>query len=469
MRLRQRHLAGNYLRCAKGVIKASVAGGALSPSCGASVTKCASKSTCGRVGAVTCCRTSARGTTKCAVKSAPSKCRAPSGGSACSGVFSSCCDACGSGGCAPPYTPTATATPPAATATATVTLTPSVTPTATIPPICHSDVPLPALAQVPFTIGQGSPDCGGVGLTNPPSQPPFSGAVTDGNGGTLGSLGAGCLYAGNVPGLRLPDGAQAKLDVVGLSLLPPAVTLAGSEGTGPFDCTKGAGPDRNCVNGAPGSDGNGACTSDSDCGALGACVLRANCYFGPPIPLALGVLGSCVVNAFLTDLCGQVSLLPPRASLATALEARVFLTGNLASPCPRCEGGLCNGGERQGEACTPVGTQGTTLECPPAASTYLSSLRVVIPELTTGTSTLSADDGLFCPGQTVPGALGIPGARTLSQTGVAPAGGSDLLEMTLAGTFCLPSANPLFDAVAQIPGAGAVAAKGTLDLSGVLP
>jgi hypothetical protein len=109
------------------------------------------------------------------------------------------------------------------------------------------------------------------------------------------------------------------------------------------------------------------------------------------------------------------------------------------------------------------------LECPPAAATYLSSLRVILPELTTGTSSLQADDGLFCPGQTVAGAFGIAGAREVSQTGVAPGGGASVLDMTLAGTFCLPSANPLFDVVAQIPGVGAVAAKGTLDLSGVLP
>jgi len=75
-------------------------------SCARFVERCASKSTCGKPGFVTCCRTSKSGTTSCSLKSSAEKCRAPKGGGACTGVFASCRDACASGGCATPTTTT---------------------------------------------------------------------------------------------------------------------------------------------------------------------------------------------------------------------------------------------------------------------------------------------------------------------------------------------------------------------------
>ena len=466
---------GAFVRCAKHVIDRAIALEGLSSTCASEAKRCASRSTCGRApSAVTCCRTTSSGKTVCSVKTDPSKCRAPAGGSVCTGVFTSCCDACGMGGCAPSYTPTATPTA-TITDTPTITMTPTITPTITqtptFPAICQSNgVPLPPLAQVPFTIQPGTSECGGAGLANPDPAAPFSGAVANGSAATVDSLGVGCLYTGFLPGLRLPDGAQSKLDVVSINLLPPGVTLAGSAGTGPHDCTKGAGPGRACVNGAAGFDGHGTCEFDDDCdGIVGACALTANCFFGPPVPLVASGLPTCIVNAFLTDMCGNVQLLPPTSTLAAALESRIYVTGNADSPCPRCEAGVCNSGDNAGGACTAVGTGGTSIDCPPQLSTFLASLRVVLPSLTTGTSTMTSSDGFFCPGQTVQGAFGISDVRSITEVGVAPGGSTNALEMTLAGTFCVPSAGPLLDFVAKLPGPGALSAKGTIDLSGVLP
>ena len=67
------------------------------------------------------------------------------------------------------------------------------------------------------------------------------------------------------------------------------------------------------------------------------------------------------------------------------------------------------------------------------------------------------------------GAFGISDVRSITEVGVAPGGSTNALEMTLAGTFCVPSAGPLLDFVAKLPGPGALSAKGTIDLSGVLP
>jgi hypothetical protein len=344
---------------------------------------------------------------------------------------------------------------------------------AEVPALCRSTVGLPPIAQVPFTITRASTQCGGMGLTNPAPAPPYSGAVADGSGAVLDRLSLGCLYTGTLPGLVIPDGATSQLSVVGTSVLPPSVTLGGSPGHGAQDCTLGAGPRRACVNGDPGVDGTGTCTVDADCGgefaAIGSCQLEAHCYFGPPIPVPNGGLSACVVNTFLTDLCGRVNLLPRQVSLTTALSSRVYFTANAASPCPRCESGVCNGGARAGLACTPVGSAQTSIDCPPPPIRFLGALTVALPSLTTGTATLTAHDGEFCANQPSPGAFGVADARKITETGLPPLASTNLLAMHLASTFCVPATGTFLDFVAQLPAAGALSAAGKLDLRGILP
>jgi len=225
------------------------------------------------------------------------------------------------------------------------------------------------------------------------------------------------------------------------------------------------------MNGAPGIDGHGACGKDIDCGRLGTCGPEVRCFFGPPIPVPNGTLSACVVNGFLSDLCGSVDLVTHDETLATALLSELFLTQDAASPCPLCIDGTCSGGANSGQACTPVGSLGTSQDCPPAVTTFLGTLTVVVPQLTTGTSTLTADSGgVFCPGQTAPGALGFTDARLLTETGIPLGGGGSLLSTGLAATFCVPpSGNVVLDIAAQLPAPGGFSAAGTIDLSGVLP
>jgi hypothetical protein len=263
------------------------------------------------------------------------------------------------------------------------------------------------------------------------------------------------------------------LSVVGVKLLPPSVTLGGSPGHGPTDCTLGAGPEHQCVNGSPGVDGMGSCSVDADCGgefaAIGSCQLKANCSFGPPIPVPMGGLSACVVSTFLTDLCGRVNLLPPQTTLTTALSSRVYVTANAASPCPRCENGVCNGGDRAGLSCTAVGSAQTSLDCPPPATHFLAALTVVLPSLTTGKSTLRSSDGFFCAEQPSAGAFGVTAARSITEVGVPPLGSANLLAMHLASTFCVPATGTILDYLAQLPAPGALSVSGQLDLRGVLP
>src|SRR5581483_1860329 len=99
---------GSYVSCVAGVLNARVKNNQLAPSCKGAIQRCAARSTCGKPGFVTCCRTSAKGATKCSTKRDADHCTPPSGGSACVGGFSSCCDACTATGCAPTPTPAPT-------------------------------------------------------------------------------------------------------------------------------------------------------------------------------------------------------------------------------------------------------------------------------------------------------------------------------------------------------------------------
>jgi hypothetical protein len=87
---------GQYVKCVTEQANMTLT----NPSCKGAVVKCAARSTCGKPGFVTCCRTSAKGVTKCSTKSGADRCNPPRGGSACVSTFASCCDACTATGCA---------------------------------------------------------------------------------------------------------------------------------------------------------------------------------------------------------------------------------------------------------------------------------------------------------------------------------------------------------------------------------
>jgi hypothetical protein len=85
---------GAYTKCAKDVVHARVLAGQLSGSCAKFIARCNAKSTCGRPGAVTCCREVFVGAPSCTIKRDASKCTPPKGGTATIGTEPSCCDAC---------------------------------------------------------------------------------------------------------------------------------------------------------------------------------------------------------------------------------------------------------------------------------------------------------------------------------------------------------------------------------------
>jgi hypothetical protein len=346
--------------------------------------------------------------------------------------------------------------------------------------LCATLVPLPPLGRVPITITAGTPSCGGPALTPPPTAP-FAGRLDGAGGAKLSDLGRGCLYVGSgangfIPGGRLPDGAKLVLNVAGLNGL--GAVIGPSAGSGPYDCTLPADVTRHCINGSTGADGAGGCVIDAHCGATaapGSCARDARCFFGPPLPISVPTFppaSTCVVNAFQDGACGELNLLTQAVSFKTGVSARTYATSNVESPCPRCIGDVCQGGANDGGACTPIGSAQTSIDCPPLDASFVGALTVTIDSGTTGTTSLSAADGLFCSGQTTPGAFGRPDARAIVTRG-SPLNPLGLLSsealMTVAAPFCIPATGaPLIDVVGGLPGPGAFSVSTRIELADLL-
>ena len=225
------------------------------------------------------------------------------------------------------------------------TTTTSTTATTTTSSTTSTTVPL----SLKYTTTVGTTSCGGAGLT-PGATAPFSGQLDSDTACTTkitnGDLGLSCLYIGGgsantVPPGATPAGATSYLDV------GPGGTLVASNGTGSRDCTKGSSTTAShCVNAdAP----QPSCTSDANCGGTaGACQPVENCFFGPPLAIqspAVPSNANCVINVVKFDASGTGDPTTGAATVNIPLVSRIYLTGNEASPCPRCNCGTppCSG------------------------------------------------------------------------------------------------------------------------------
>jgi hypothetical protein len=295
------------------------------------------------------------------------------------------------------------------------------------------------------------------------------------------------------------------------------LNLAPNAGSGQASCTFGTATTKHCTR-SPAT----ACTSDADCGGTagttGLCNPDPRCYFGPPLPIPAGAVSTCVMNVFRTNAGGTVDRVAGSSNISLPLASYVYLTGNStrvcnnlaagtdgfgtcftdaqcggtvgacqAPPaCPRCiasgGGHKCLSGKRHGQACTPVGTKLTSLDCPPKDNIFIAPLNVTLAPLATGKSTLTAAaNGRFCPiatagtcttstdpknCQRTPGCFGRAACRRIEETG-SPAGNlgdAQAHNVTIAATFCIPSTgNSLIDGGtgADLPGPGAVSIRGT--------
>jgi hypothetical protein len=253
--------------------------------------------------------------------------------------------------------------------------------------------------------------------------------------------------------------------VAGVSGSP--LTLVADAGTGSTDCTLGVRANKQCISGAP-----EPCDTDADCPGVyaGRCAPVAQCSFGPPIPLPnpdTHFLSVCIVNVIQSDVSGTADLETGAGDFSIPLASRLYLTGNFDAPCPTCVDSACVGGANDGGACTPVGEAQTSYDCPPAASTYLATATANLSPLTSTDATLAATDGMLCPNQANAGAFHLPAGVSITEQG-SPISG-DLTDglphaVTLASTFCVPSAGAVANAASDLPGPGAVSILGTLQL-----
>ena len=135
------------------------------------------------------------------------------------------------------------------------------------------------------------------------------------------------------------------------------------------------------------------------------------CYFGPPMPLSSGNTPVCVLNALAAEPTGTGNVDTGSGTINLPLNEIIYLGDSLLSPCPLClndptpadhvRGGICAGGENNGESCDaqaynstfPPPTGGLySLDCFPLAGADISDgglpLNIV---LTTGETTLESD------------------------------------------------------------------------------
>jgi hypothetical protein len=168
--------------------------------------------------------------------------------------------------------------------------------------------------------------------------------------------------------------------------------------------------------------------------------------FGPPLPVLVAGVPTCIVNEFQSPVFTGTANLETGAIDATiALHSHVYLT-DLEKVCPRCLAGRCDGGARAGAKCTVDGTvfvSGSTAadktfavskDCPPADDARAGTLEITLP-LTTAASTLETQAGAKaqtpCVGQPRPDTCGdgecsagaCAGPQTCQRVGTDPSTG----------------------------------------------
>ncbi len=224
-----------------------------------------------------------------------------------------------------------------------------------------------------------------------------------------------------------------------------------------------------------------AATTSTDTGSTLDCT-APGCLFGPPLPIpnagSPGV-STCLVNAIAAapPVGGTLDAVAGSVIITLPLTVSVYVTGDLdgpgvpVQPCPKCVAGTCDFGPNAGGTCTTPTSLGSSHDCPPPG-TALPPFLVDLSPLNSNPYYLAAAGGAFCPGQTTPGCFGSgAGVCEYIEANGSAAGdltGGGALPQTLASVYCIPATGaPLVNAVANLPGPGAVTLKGTSEL--ILP
>lgn len=154
---------------------------------------------------------------------------------------------------------------------------------------------------------------------------------------------------------------------------------------------------------------NKSCNTNADCtSGEGTCVK----FFGPPLPLSAEGTPTCVTTYFQEDIAGTADTATGVADATAFLRSRVHLGIQTAKPCPRCgslaqnptvgDNFTCDGGPRNGQACTVQAVSpefgGASKDCPPDATSNVSGVGLAINFRSVSTGTRGIDAELPCGG-----------------------------------------------------------------------
>jgi hypothetical protein len=146
---------------------------------------------------------------------------------------------------------------------------------------------------------------------------------------------------------------------------------------------------RRCRGDGVGNNGSWIqCTSDTDCpGSGNACTF----FLAAPQPIGVGGVGTCHTTEIEGPVGGTVDPGTGSASLSMTLTTRIYFEGSTGDPCARCVGGVCMGGQRNGQGCTVNGVNAQfgdnlSFDCPPSDLSILGVSHQPL-QLATGTQT----------------------------------------------------------------------------------
>jgi hypothetical protein len=203
----------------------------------------------------------------------------------------------------------------------------------------------------------------------------------------------------------------------------------------------------------------------SGAGSLAYTCSKTGCPFGAPrpVPNSTGT-SSCVHVVFTGDATGSVNTCHGGVALDQPLQAKIFITGNMALPCPTCSGGVCGpSANNPGAACFDQGG-GQSVDCVPAGLEV--DLNISTPNSGTGVATATATAGKFCTGQANNGCFGSATCDFYEADGTAA---GKLTAGSHAGatatTFCIPATgNGVIDSNGGFPGPGANSSNVSMSL-----
>lgn len=338
-----------------------------------------------------------------------------------------------------------------------------------------------ACARFTFTTVPGSATCGGSSFEWPPS-PPFVGALFDEatGGDEIAQLGGGCAYFGGGASAYFPAAQPASGDVLrfeATSCSGDAFPLVARPGGDAASCIGGPSADvKVCLN-----DTRRTCNGDADCPTVGPlpysfpfagrCAPAPRCFAGAPFPFYSSLANACVVPVSSATASGSVRPATGEISYGLGGSNIVYIDLNdffTTTPCPQCIEGRCVRGARDGQACTQTpSVNQTSTDCLPEDEDFFTFVPGGVATFATEPRSLSAANGLFCPGQLNPGAFGEADARRIELRGT-PAG--SLLDLaphpaTFLSLGCAPrSGDFLVDSLADFPGPAASSVTGILQM-----